>query len=290
MGRRLLLFTAAAAASLLGAASGYKLVIDSNTMSPADLTNASRGALRADGSYSIFVNTVPQAPAALWKSYVAGVSPLPPGPSLQFTEENPGSFDSCKMYERIWKKPPTASMGYHETGLLAGGTLLTDAEIDKQAKECHAPVNVLTRSFCKTETTKFRKGTDTSWIGNTTRALGNPNVYAVQMEFTPSWPLDGMQGCGAADLMHLALSRNKTMMLLLPVYVHNKNKEAWENIQDLVTGLTAAGAPMHSDLVVLALARYDTKPPRGPVEWWGKDGNTVEHAYDWIQAHRAQNI
>jgi hypothetical protein len=70
-------------------------------------------------------------------------------------------------------------------------------------------------------------------------------------------------------------------------YVHNKNKPAWQNIEDLVTGLIASGAPMHSDKVILALARYDTKPPRGPVAWWGKEGNTVQHAYDWIQAHRA---
>ena len=108
------------------------------------------------------------------------------------------------------------------------------------------------------------------------------------MEFSPAWPLSG-QGCGAVDLINFALSLNKTAMLLLPVYVHNKNEQAWQNIRDLVSGLFAAGAPMESDAVVLALARYDTKPPRGPVEWWGKGGNTVEHCYDWIQAHRTKS-
>ena len=217
----LLLATGAAALLLLApTASAFKLIIDSNTMEIDDLKNASTGALRADGSYSIFVNTVPQASDALWKTYIAGVSPADgSSASLEFTEENPGSYDSCKMYARIMGKPPTASMGYHETGLVAGGTLISDAEIDKQAKECNAPVNVLTRSFCKTESNKFSPGTDESWIVNTTRALANPNVYAVQMEFTPSWPLNGMQGCGAADLMSLAMSKNKTTMLLLPVCV-----------------------------------------------------------------------
>lgn len=212
------LSTAAAATALLSTASAFKLIIDSNTMTIADLTNASKGALRSDGSYSIFVNTVPQASDKLWKAYIDGVSPTDASAALEFTEENPGTYDSCKMYQRIQGKPPTASMGYHETGLIAGGTLISDSEIDKQAKECNSPVNVLTRSFCKTEPNKFRRGTDDSWIVNTTRALANPKVYAVQMEFTPSWPLDGMQGCGVIDLMHLAISMNKTMMMLLPVY------------------------------------------------------------------------
>lgn len=209
--------TAVAAAALPSATVAFKLIIDSNTMTIADLTNASKGLLRSDGSYSIFVNTVPQASDKLWKAYMSGVSPIDGSAALEFTEENPGTYDSCKMYQRIQGRPPTASMGYHETGLVAGGTLISDAEIEKQAKECNAPVNVLTRSFCKTEPNKFAHGTDDSWIANTTRALENPKVYAVQMEFTPSWPLDGMQGCGAADLMRLAISKNKTMMMLLPV-------------------------------------------------------------------------
>ena len=271
------------ASLILPVVSGFKLVIDSNTMTPADLANASKGLLRADGSYSIFVNTL-NASDALWKSYIAGVSPLS-GPSLQFTEENPGTFDSCKMYARIQGQPPTASMGYHETGIVAGGTLLTDAEIDQQAKECKAPVNILTRAFCKTASNKLEPGDDPAWIVNTTRALKNRNVYGVEMEFTPGWPLSG-QGCGVVELINVALSENKTAMLLLPVYVHNKNEEAWQNIRDLVVGLFAHGAPMHSERVVLALARYDTRPPRGPVEKWGKSGNTVEHCYEWIQAHR----
>ena len=39
-------------AALMQLASAYKLVIDSNTMTPDDLANASKGTLRADGSYS----------------------------------------------------------------------------------------------------------------------------------------------------------------------------------------------------------------------------------------------
>ena len=43
---------------------------------------------------------------------------------------------------------------------------------------------------------------------------------------------------------------------------------------------------MDSDHIIVVLARYDLAPPNGPVAWWGKEGNTVEHAYDWLQAHR----
>ncbi len=215
-----LYLTIAVAAVLVSTAEAFRLIIDSNTMTIADLANASKGLLRSDGSYSIFVNTVPQASDKQWKAYIDGVSPADGSAALEFTEENPGTYESCKTYQRIQGRSPTASMGYHETGLVAGGTLLSHAEIDKQAKQCNAPVNVLTRSFCKTEPNKFSHGTDESWIVNTTRALANPNVYAIQMEFTPSWPLDGMQGCGVVDLMRLAISRNKTMMMLLPVCVY----------------------------------------------------------------------
>ena len=94
------------------------------------------------------------------------------------------------------------------------------------------------------------------------------------------------QGCGLVDLMNLAISQNKTMVMLLPVYLNFENNQAWQNIRNLVEGLFDAGAPMHDDRVVLSLARYDTKAPRGPVPWWGAEGNTVQQCYNWIQAHR----
>lgn len=267
-------------------ADAFKLVIDSNTMTVADLASASTGELRADGSYSIFVNTVPEATDKQWLAFMQGVSPKPTPlhSSLQFTEENPGTYDSCKMYKRITGQPPTASLGYWETGIIAGGTLLTGAEITKQAQECNSPVLVLTRAFCKTAPNKLEPGDDDAWIVNTTRAIAHPDVSGVAMEFTPGWPLSG-QGCGAADLMNLAAAHNKTAVLLLPVYLNQNKQEAWENVRDLINGLYDSGAPMQSSNVVLALARYDMKAPRGPVPWWGS-GNTVQHAYEQIVAMR----
>ena len=105
-------------------ARGFTLVIDSNTMTPADLTHASTGALRADGSYTIFVNTH-NASDALWRSYMQGV-----GGALRFTEDNPGSYASCAEFKHITGSAPTAAMGYHETGGLPGGTLLRQPQVD----------------------------------------------------------------------------------------------------------------------------------------------------------------
>jgi hypothetical protein len=68
----------------------------------------------------------------------------------------------------------------------------------------------------------------------------------------------------------------------------NKVREKHKNDFTAVglTGLRAVGAPMESDRVIIVLARYDTRPPHGPVEWYGP-GNTVQHAYKWLQAHRS---
>ena len=94
-------------------------------------------------------------------------------------------------FKRITGSAPTAAMGYHETGELPGGTLLTDAEIDAQAVACGCPVIVLTRAFCATDSNLHCVGKPTApapadpWVANTTRALANPNVFGVAIEWTP---------------------------------------------------------------------------------------------------------
>lgn len=236
------------------------------------------------------------------------------GGRLRFTEDNPGSYASCAEFKRITGQPPTAAMGYHETGAKTGGTLLTDAEINAQAAACGSPVIVLTRAFCHTDADLHCVGDPSvpaptsPWVIETQRALANPNVFGVAMEYTPlgdpyaadracqaahgggaSWGTCNCQGCNGAGLMHAALAKNKSVLLLWPVYVRNQNETAWENVRDAVTQLRAHGAPMESDKVILVLARYDTAPPHGPVEWWGP-GNTVQHAYEWLQAHRTASL
>ena len=73
-------------------------------------------------------------------------------PLPQFTKRNSGAFDRCKLYEQLVGRPPrrarAITMSCHETGMhqrsYAGVALLTNAEIDQQAK---APVDILARSF-----------------------------------------------------------------------------------------------------------------------------------------------
>ena len=52
-------------------------------------------------------------------------------------------------------------------------------------------------------------------------------MYGVQMDGGLSSPQ-----ALTVDRMQLVLSLNKTMMLLPPVSVHNKNEEPWQNTQD----------------------------------------------------------
>ena len=44
--------------------------------------------------------------------------------------------------------------------------------------------------------------------------------------------------------MNLAVSSNRSLLLLWPVYVHNQNQTAWKNVADAITQFRAAGAPM----------------------------------------------
>ena len=52
-------------------------------------------------------------------------------------------------------------------------------------------------------------------------------MYGVQMDGGLSSPQ-----ALTVDRMQLVLSLNKTMMLLPPVSVYNKNEEPWQNTQD----------------------------------------------------------
>ena len=229
--------------SACGGASAFKLVIDGNTMAASDLHKVATGRLAANGSYSIFANwnatgTDERPSDELWRSYLKGL-----GTELAFTEGDGWAWESnapaecvcrrlgaggsvenecgCQTFRRLTGKPPTAALGYTES-LIAGRTLMSDTEIDLQAKACGSPVVVMTRSFCVTpermDRPKAGQRNSTAWIDNTTRALQHRSVYGVAMEYTPipepvpesaAW-----QGCGIVDLMHLALGMNKSVLLL----------------------------------------------------------------------------
>ena len=107
------------------------------------------------------------------------------------------------------------------------------------------------------------------------------------MEYTPvPEPGGGWQGCGMVDLMKLALSMNKSALLLWPVYNNNRHEPAWQNVADSIQHFRDVGAPIDDDRVVVVLAMYG-KGGRG-VQWWNKTANSVEHVYTWLQAHRTK--
>ena len=264
---------ALAAAAAPGAAA-FKLVIDCNTMSPDDLRKAASGRLAANGSYSLFENynfsgSFPPPSDELLRSYLKGV-----GTELAFTEEDGwpwesdqpaqcvctrpgpgGSLDKecgCQTYRRLTGRPPTAALGYTES-MVAGENLMTDAQIDAQAAACRSPVIVMTRSFCGKDRSTYHNAD--WWVGNTTRALKHKHVYGVAMEYTPvPEPGGGWQGCGMVDLMKLALSMNKSALLLWPVYSNNRHEPAWQNVADSIQHFRDVGAPIDDDRVVVVLA------------------------------------
>ena len=107
-------------------------------------------------------------------------------------------------------------MGYHETGGKTGGTLLTDAEINAQAAACGSPVIVLTRAFCHTDADLHCVGDPSvpaptsPWVIETQRALANPNVFGVAMEYTPLGDPRARRHTGEAPAGAHAIARAAT--------------------------------------------------------------------------------
>lgn len=80
----------------------------------------------------------------------------------------------CKWFNQNMGVPPTASMGYYETGAVPGGTVLSDADINNMANTCKSPggIIVLNRAFW-----------EDNWKWATQRALKNPHAAGAALEY-----------------------------------------------------------------------------------------------------------
>ena len=232
---------AAVAASVLPlsqAASAYETWVDLNTYAKGreggnDATNGAvartRALAGADGVWLITANSGgdnndaaagttgisadPNAGFTLgdWRQIVANIA----GPNARIaTEDNPPP--PFAREDQSYRDARTIigtggatnfslvnSLQYNETGIdPAGGTVLSDAQIDNYAAKFGGRVTVLTRSY-------QNGGTNGNWKLETDRALANPKVNAVAMETTD------IPGQKVADFVKAADAAGKTAYIYL---------------------------------------------------------------------------
>ena len=153
-----------------------------------------------------------------WRQIVANIA----GPNARIaTEDNPFPFARTDQSYRdalsiIGTNGATGfslanSLQYNETGIdPAGGTVLSDAQIDSYAARFGGHVTVLTRSY-------QNGGTNGNWRFETDRALANAKVNAVAMETTD------IPGQKVADFVRAADAAGKTAYLYLGTQNANRN-------------------------------------------------------------------
>eukprot|EP00128_Syssomonas_multiformis_P010169 Colp12_sorted_trinity150504_noHs@26500 len=245
------------ALGLVSHALGYSVLVDVNTINATELARANK--LAADGIWFLSVNS-PGIGDGAWQKAIRQIAPS----GFAITEDNPGSFSECQKFKRLTGQPPSGAFGYYETGGADGGTILSDADIDRYHAQCQASVIILTRAYWP----------GSQWRARTDHALANAKVSGVAIEYNP----EKYDQRNAIDLMNHALSLKKRVFLLWPV-VFNK-QTVLQNIVDAITQFRNSGAPMHSPEVVVVLARYD----QPHVPWFGS-GNSVLQALDWLRAN-----
>ena len=173
------------------------------------------------------------------------------GPHI--TEDNPDGNKSFRDYTRIMQGEPDACFCYNETGGLAGGTQLSDAQIEAQS-ESHGnrPLIALTRSY------------GGEWRKQTNRCLDHPKVAAICMEYVKKALLENINA--PAECIRAARMKNKPVYILLHAagdgWTLEENKKIIENLNQWCPDEMASGE------VHLVYQKYTP----GAEGWFGPGG------------------
>lgn len=121
---RLLLLAAAAAAAALPAVDGFKLLIDLNGFTTAELSRVSELPSGLDGVWEMTANTHPTSTDAAWRSALQTISAAarvgPNGSTLPVVAENNPTDHStggfcpyceCRRYHGLYGRPPEFGFG-----------------------------------------------------------------------------------------------------------------------------------------------------------------------------------
>jgi hypothetical protein len=147
----------------------FKVLIDLNLFSRAELLSVGQLPAGLDGAWEISVNS-PNTSDLEWKSALQTVAPT----QFVVTEDNPMGIVECQRYARIAGHPPSLAFNYHETGG-APHTMLNTSEIREVHAACGAEVVILTRAYWP----------GSEWRSGVLAVLNDTGLGGVAMEFNP---------------------------------------------------------------------------------------------------------
>eukprot|EP01052_Picozoa_sp_SAG31_P010001 SAG31_NODE_536_length_14340_cov_9.449196_2_plen_315_part_00 len=242
-------------------ATSFRVLVDLNAFSPAELARVPAEFPRADGAWVLTHNTHPSATATVWR---AAIDHLTRGtPALTVSEDDPMQFQECTVVARVLGEPPLLAFGYHETGGQPA-TQLNGTEIDRYYSMCHTSVAILTRAYWPSS----------PWRTRVEAVLRHPHLGGVAMEYSPNdYGLRSEQ-----TFVQELLAAGHKAIFLWPLALNNRSLE--RNIFDAITSFAqacgnhtaptspcgpkkdptghgcACGMEMRSDNVWVVIARY----------------------------------
>jgi hypothetical protein len=205
---------------LSAVADSFRVLVDLNAFSPAELARVPTDFPRADGTWALTHNTHPSVSDATWK---AAIDHFGSG-ALTVSEDDPMEFSECGAVRRILgNSPPTLAFGYHETGGKPA-TQLNATEIDMYHAKCGTDVAILTRAYWPSS----------PWCSRVEAVLGHPHLGGVAMEYSPS----GYGLRTEQTFVKEVLAAGHKAIFLWPVSLNNRSLET--NIFDAVSSFTQA--------------------------------------------------
>jgi hypothetical protein len=238
---------------------GFRVLVDLNAFSPAELARVPADFPRADGAWVLTHNTHPPASVAAWR---AATDHLTTG-GLTVSEDDPMQFTECTAVAKVLGEPPLLAFGYHETGGQPA-TQLNATEIDLYHAKCRADVAILTRAYWPSS----------PWRTRVETVLRHPHLGGVVMEYSPdSYGLRSEQA-----FVEEVLSAGRRAIFLWPLALNNRSLEV--NVFDALSSFAqqcgnhtpptspcgprkdptghgcACGMDMGSDDVWVVIARY----------------------------------
>ena len=229
-------------------AHGYQVLVSLNTYKKSTVKNAVArvGELKCNGVWLITHNC--DFSDSEWKVILNKLG------GVQITEDNPNQNQSYRDYVRITGKHPDYSFCYNETHLRAGGTQLTNAQIDTQsASHGDTPLICLTRRYSG------------NWKTQTDRCLANPKVGGMCIEAGRTLYVGYHVARDIPNAIKATLAHGKPVVLLL----HAGNGWSLADNRKAISNLNRAcpNAMKRKD-VYLVYQNYNGHTDA----WFGKNG------------------
>ena len=192
----------------------------------------------------------------------------------QISEDNPGKTESYDRYVSMMGASPHESFFYNETGGEAGGTLLSDVQIDAHyAHIGNRPIICLTRAYVSG-----------GWKTEVDRCIANHKVGAICIEPVRGAIMETSPGVhnGIPQLMDAVMAAGKKLFFLV-----HAAPDGWSDADQAVilSNLNRwNSAALGTDSIILVYQNYDQQGGNTTTEWLGST-ESVKSAMVLAMAH-----